>query len=209
MPKFADIKFISIYHIEERKAEAEEYFSSVGVKVEFVKGFNGKVVFECLKLHHRYGTVGCYLSFLSAFNLARRNGYSYVCIMEDDAVFTMPNFREAMDYFMSQLPERWDSLYLGHYPFDENEVPERFSDNLFRLDNHHGHHAVLYTAAGVKKVLECTENVAINEAFDLRVAEMGKDPDKFNSFVCYPVLMNGRSCASEDHVGIFRSTTAF
>ena len=227
--KFNEIKFVSIYHIEERMEDAKRYFDSLEIEVDFIKGFNAKRLFGGnTNLLHRVGTVGCYLSFLSAFNHARRMNYSYACILEDDARFARDSFKEEIDNAASQLPVDWDSLYLGIYPFNGNEkldpvdgtVQESFLEvtterkgKLFYADmyshfGHHGHHATVYSQEGLRKVLAYTENKLINESFDLRVGELTKNREYFKSFIVLPVIADAIS-SEEIAEGLYRSSTAF
>jgi GR25 family glycosyltransferase involved in LPS biosynthesis len=67
----------------------------------------------------------------------------YILVMEDDA--DLRNI-DMVDEIMSQLPKKWDMLYLGANvkPTPEFTNPTRVDHNMFRLWNAYTTHAIIY-----------------------------------------------------------------
>lgn len=194
-----DIPVYLIYHREDRKAESVKHFEKTGVSPSYVKGFDAKKLFGDWPLPHRAGSIGCYLSFLSAFNTAYREGSEYVIIGEDDMYF-VENFEEKFKSLFENLPSDWEAVFLGHYPFEDRK--DIVNEHLIKHFNFHGHHAVLYKREALLKVLEHTE-ILLNDVFDLRVISMQND-GKLNIYVAEPQICKAKS-NQLDH--IFTSTT--
>jgi len=61
------------------------------------------------------------------------NKYDYALILEDDAIFHN-QFKERLDYYVSQLPNDWDMLFIGdgcnlHIPYD---IVSKSNTNIFK-----------------------------------------------------------------------------
>jgi glycosyl transferase family 25 len=61
------------------------------------------------------------------------NKYDYALILEDDAIF-QNHFKERLDYYVRQLPNDWDMLFIGdacnlHIPYD---IVSKSNMNVFK-----------------------------------------------------------------------------
>jgi GR25 family glycosyltransferase involved in LPS biosynthesis len=188
-----------IYHREDRKLASEENFRDTGIEPIYIKGFDAKKLFGNWPLPHRSGTIGCYLSFLSAFNIALRENHEYVIIGEDDMYFA-DNFSENFEKMFNSLPEDWESVFLGHYKFDDNYT--RINESVIKIPHFHGHHAVLYKREVLGKILANIENL-IDDALDLKIIDM-QNHGVLNLYVADPQICKAKSNHTEQ---IFTSTT--
>jgi glycosyl transferase, family 25 len=136
----------------------------------------------------RPGEVGCSLSHRKIYEEAIANGWRRVLVLEDDVVVREEELSR-LGAALSQLPERWDVLYLGYSNFETvttrdrlkqasyvvlsslrlmkwtpREIlrfhPKPFSQNLRRAGLHHCTHAYAFTLEGAEKLLAAQTPVA-------------------------------------------------
>jgi GR25 family glycosyltransferase involved in LPS biosynthesis len=193
------IPIFLIYHQEERLTASLKNFRDSDFKPVYIKGFDGRLLFGKWPMPHKIGTIGCYLSFLSAFNAAKREKPEYVIIGEDDMYF-VENAREKFEKMFTELPSDWEAVFLGKYNF-EDAVVTRINSTIVEVDKFHGHHAVLYKYQTLLKVLEETERY-IDDAFDLRIISM---KEKIRIYAAEPHICEAKSNLVKDNT--FKSTT--
>lgn len=120
--------YINLARRSDRRAHLEEELKRLGWKAER---------FEAVE--HQHGAIGCYLSHLACLKKARHLEYPYVCLLEDDAVFTDPaGLNERIEQFFAQFAwVEWDVLLLGANVMrglrsspSYERVPERGDGNL-------------------------------------------------------------------------------
>lgn len=76
--------------------------------------------------------IGCTLSHLAIYRLAKSNGYKNTLIFEDDCCF-VDNFKDIVHDYIEQLKNiKWDLFYLGG---EINNSCHKVSNNLFRVTN--------------------------------------------------------------------------
>lgn len=104
----------------------------------------------------RKGQIGCALSFCKTFEKALNDNHQQVLIFEDDFEFNMSNeqlFSE-LKSSISELPEQWDSFYLGCTLIDcYGRFPiEKYSKNLFKIKSAHALHSTAFSKNGLLKI---------------------------------------------------------
>ena len=91
-----------------------------------------------------------------------------------------------------QLPSKWDCLYLGASP---KEPQVRYSDNLFRLNNAHVTHAIIWhnrKDGAVDYILEHRNEINKIDDYFAKVIQ-----PRFNCFVIYPMLCTQKQTKSD------------
>lgn len=74
-------------------------------------------LFEKNDYNYRRGMIGCALSHLSLW-VDCSNGTTPYLILEDDVTF-VDNFTIKFDHLLTNLPETWDVVFLGHHVFPD------------------------------------------------------------------------------------------
>lgn len=75
-------------------------------------------LFEKNDYNYRRGMVGCALTHLQLWIQCAKGTETYL-ILEDDVTF-VPDFDIKLDYIMTQLPETWGVVFLGHHVYDKH-----------------------------------------------------------------------------------------
>src|SRR3990167_4312913 len=60
------------------------------------------------------GLIGCFLSHYFILQHALLMGYQQIAIFEDDVLIDA-NFKDKFTEAMTQIPDKWQMLYLGYY----------------------------------------------------------------------------------------------
>lgn len=104
----------------------------------------------------RKGQIGCALSFCKCFEQIKNNNYNTVLIFEDDFEFKYDkdNTFQKLNSSLKELPENWDSLFLGGTIVnDYGFFPiEKYSNNLLKLNSSHCLHATAFSRQGINKI---------------------------------------------------------
>lgn len=110
-------------------------------------------------------------------------------ILEDDVQFLIDP-EDLLERIMEQLPGNWDMLYFGASP---NQPQERFSPNLFRINNAHVTHAIMWhcrKGGAMEYVLNHAQDIEkIDDFFAVEVQP------RFNCYVSSPMI-----CTQYDNV---------
>ena len=134
------------------------------------------------------GWVGCRDSHLKL--LEQNRNEEHVIIFEDDVIFiTDPVF--AIEKCFTELSPDWDCLYFGASP---KQPQERYSEHLFKLNNAHVTHAILWNMQGeaVKQILVDKDQIRKWDDYLATVIQ-----PKFNCFVVYPMVATQRQYQSD------------
>lgn len=129
------------------------------------------------------GRVGCALSHLSIYRLIVKNNFQKVLILEDD-IYIKKSISDKFEKAVSELPDKWDLLYLGHYganseytfkskikyalhhmlsavnlrkydPYEYRRLFQRsYSEHISWAGAHWGTHAYAVTLEGAKKLIK-------------------------------------------------------
>lgn len=106
----------------------------------------------------RKGQIGCALSFSKCFEEIKKNNYKQVLIFEDDFEFKYDknNTFEKLNKALNELPQNWDSLFLGGTVINDYGIfpIQKYSHNLLKLQSAHCLHAVAFSQQGVDKIFK-------------------------------------------------------
>lgn len=119
---------INLKERTDRWEKVQSQFELLGLQVER---------FDAVK--RKRGHDGCILSHMSLWKKLKSKGI--FMIVEDDLKVVVDNPKEILEKAMSQLPDDWDMLYLGA---TLNQKPERYSENLVRIEKAWTTHAIIY-----------------------------------------------------------------
>lgn len=134
------------------------------------------------------GWVGCRKSHLQILQQTPMN--EIVAIYEDDVKFLQP--WSVVFKAMNQLPEGWDTLYLGASP---KEPQKRYSENLFWLKNAHVTHAIIWNKrpnGAVEYMLKYQQDIKKYDDYLAQVIQ-----PLFNCFVCSPIVATQKQFQSD------------
>lgn len=94
------------------------------------------------------GEIGCAVSHVAVWNLAKRNGWANVLVLEEDFKALGPTLTP--EHF-EHLPPDWDTLYLGRSPLrpDRRAIDPR----LVKPGASYNAHAYVLSASGIDKLL--------------------------------------------------------
>jgi len=171
---------INLDHRPERWAHAQEECAKMGIEVER---------FSAVYHEDQRGWVGCTDSHIK---LLTETENKFFLILEDDVEF-LPGADYILQEAISQLPEDWDMLYLGASP---KEPQERYSDNLFKLNNAHVTHAILWNNrkdGALEYIIEHRDDIVKIDDFFATVIQ-----PKFNVYVTYPMVCSQSPKFSSD-----------
>lgn len=161
----------------------------------------------------RKGQIGCALSFAKCFEQIKKNNYKKVLIFEDDFTFKYNKNQtfEKLNLALQELPENWDSLFLGGTLINDYGIfpIQKHSDNLLKLQSAHCLHSVAFSEKGVNKIFEFFKNQndwkmqLINnfEAIDIFFASNYQN--KTNSFITSDLLCYQRVTVSNIENAIY------
>lgn len=93
LSKISDIKHALYINLEtrtDRKTHVEQQLQSIGIIGER---------FNAIKLKN--GAIGCSMSHMKCLEIAKKNNWDHILIVEDDILFTNPElFKEQLDFFL-------------------------------------------------------------------------------------------------------------
>jgi len=103
MELFKHTFFINLEERTDRLENIETHLCMMGIKGERINAVKSK-----------QGNIGCTLSHIRAIETAKQRGYTQVCIMEDDILFTNPElFKKQIKKFSENSEINWDVLLLA------------------------------------------------------------------------------------------------
>jgi glycosyl transferase, family 25 len=122
MELLKNILFINLEHRKDRLLSVTTQLQQMGLKGERLNAIKNK-----------NGAIGCSLSHIKCLQIALKNEWEYVCIIEDDIVFTdKTRFFNSLNDFDNNFKEKWDVLILGG-----NNCPpfNKINENLIKVNN--------------------------------------------------------------------------
>lgn len=126
------------------------------------------------------GEDGCTLSHLAVISSRTISNFPFV-VFEDDCVLLQP--WNVVEKAISQLPDDWDALWLGA---NLRRPLVKYSDNLYRLQDAYGLHAVIYNS---RKMIEyIIENHHTPSGKNLDIFYRNEVLKRFNCFITYPLV---------------------
>lgn len=116
-------------------------------------------VFKATKMND--GKLGLIVTVSDLFRqLLEDTSWEYKFIAEDDMRFIIDNPKVIIEKCLMQLPDEWDMLYLGCNLWQP--LIHKHSQNLIQVSDVYALHSVIYSRAGMKKVLD-----SINEMVNI------------------------------------------
>lgn len=117
---------INLKYAKDRLKNIDKYFSNNNIKYDIFNAIDGKELilydkffskellnkYNLNKLQFYRGSIGCSLSHVSLWNKIYNENNNLCTILEDDVKFDNM-FELKINFFISQLPDDWDVLYLG------------------------------------------------------------------------------------------------
>ena len=95
------------------------------------------------------GEIGCALSHIQVWNLAKESGHETILILEEDFMV----HDELTPYLVDELPSDWDLLYLGRNKLSPGDDTELGLHNIVKPYPSYNTHAYMLSKNGVEKLL--------------------------------------------------------
>jgi len=96
------IFYINLSSRQDRKEHVEKQLLRIGLKAER---------FNAIKLEN--GAIGCSMSHLKCLEIAKKNNWSHVMILEDDVEFTKPQILTSQLNKLLATNDDWDVILIG------------------------------------------------------------------------------------------------
>lgn len=117
--KHARFDYVYVVSLERRTDRQRKFEQNVSAKwpmaigpfPKYFWGVDGLRV-PCIPGYYNGATWGCTQGHLRVVEHALHNGYSRICVFEDDAQL-VPDFNERIHPFLENVPESWGALLLG------------------------------------------------------------------------------------------------
>lgn len=130
------------------------------------------------------GMIGCFLSHFFILQEALINGYKRIAIFEDDVILEN-DFKLKFETAFSQVPEKWELLYLGYYErLGQDGFKIRISENVVIPKDTWGTHGFMVQNEGIKKMWEKLK--VIKTHIDVQISQEIV-PDLY-TYCLYPAL---------------------
>jgi hypothetical protein len=120
------------------------------------------------------GAWGCYMSHMSAVQIAMSGNHKSLLVLEDD-VFFVDDFESEFRELEENLPRDWEMLFVGGQHI---KVPTKVNDYVVRCKDVRGFHAYILRGDGIKKMYaRMTDFVNLSIEHDLRLhSRRGHEP---------------------------------
>lgn len=181
--------YINLKIRENRNKECIDTLKSLGISSP--NRFNAII--------HNNGYIGCVKSHIKCIELAKKRGYPFVCIFEDDIVIR--NIDKCRELINKYIEYDYDVLYLGCDIINNNY--EFITDELIQVKNAECNHAYIIKSHYYDKILK-NYNDGLNNKYDNpdnRSYNMDKylnilqNTDKWYSL--YPILISQKDGYSD------------
>jgi GR25 family glycosyltransferase involved in LPS biosynthesis len=160
---FEKIFCINLNKRSDRWIKSQEEFKKIGI-IDKVERFPAIEMTD--------GRIGCIKSHLEIIKYAKENDLQNVLVFEDDVLIINDDINNIMLNVISQLPEKWDMLYLGA---NLHRELENYSENLVILKNGYSTHAVCYNKNIYDKMIDkfnTLNNIStFNDILDVWISE--------------------------------------
>lgn len=137
------------------------------------------------------GLIGCFLSHYFILQTAIMNGYKRIAVFEDDVIL-VSEFEENFKCGMSQVPDKWQMLYLGYYE-RTGQGKIQVSENITIPKNTWGTHAYMVQNEGIKIMYENLQEIKTH--VDIQI---GRDiVPKMYTYCISPAICNQSGIKSD------------
>lgn len=177
MPLKIDATYvISLPEREDRRIETDKILKECGIDYK---------VYSATKMDN--GAEGIKYSLKNLLECCLEFGMENILVFEDDVsvIFPVGEFKLLIDLCTSQLPSKYDMLYLGVNHFTKFSAV--YGSNLLRVYNGYGLHSVIYSKRGMTKVLNMEDK---GEPIDVQIRNQIQ-PDGL-CFAAFPILCSQR-----------------
>lgn len=160
--------FINLKRRKDRLEHIEKEFKRIKVDAKRFEAVDAsKLKLEGLK-KSRIGAIGAIKSHRELLEKSLKKKYNKICVFEDDVIFC-DDFEERFDYYINNVPDNWDIMYLGcHFHCCATPVPTN-KKHIFKIYESYGCFAmILNNERGLfNKILEVSkgENKPIDDYF--------------------------------------------
>jgi GR25 family glycosyltransferase involved in LPS biosynthesis len=115
MKYFDKVFLINLDRRLDRLEFIKKQLDRVGIEAEKISAVDGNLLNPDPKIGNGWnhkGVAGCALSHRKIIQTAKERGYKSFLVIEDDTVFC-DDFIKKLDFYMNQVPDNWDMIYLG------------------------------------------------------------------------------------------------
>lgn len=137
------------------------------------------------------GIKGLVLTMVELFKICLEKGYKNFLVLEDDALFLVPQPVKFLDICLKQLPEDYLCFHLG---CNLISAPRRVSENILKIDKAYSTHAIIYSLEAAKLILSLLEQ---EELVPYDILLMNKVQIHGKSYCTMPMLATQRESYSD------------
>ena len=131
----------------------------INIENELLKVIPSDKIMRFNAIKHEYGHIGCTMSHIQCLEIAIKNNWNNVLILEDDAVFE--DYSKGLNLLKNLIVNNFDVISLGsmYVKFDENtyRLTEGQTTTAYLVNNHY----FLTLINNFKEGLELLENTKI------------------------------------------------
>jgi len=122
-----NIIIISLERAKERREKIISQLKTLDIEATILDAVDGKTLSEEEKNKYinnpggwrhgekfKPGEIGCIMSTINAINLAKKNKWEYVTIMDDDVILS-EDFKKGFNFIFKIIPSDWQHIFLGGF----------------------------------------------------------------------------------------------
>jgi len=177
---FSEVYVINLAHRTDRRTEMQDHLDKVGMPFTF---------FEATKDDN--GVKGLVETMKRLFRHILDKRQERVIILEDDALFLVP---EPVDFLKQVIPQIPKDFQLFHLGLNLLAPPKRVSENVLKVIDCYSTHAIAYHKRGVEVCLERLEEVPLMP-FDIFIRQ--EILCRGASYCSFPMLATQRESYSD------------
>lgn len=159
---------INLPHRTDRLRIAKQQFQKAGMDMPLIfPAIDARKLKLRGTTEENQGLIGCFLSHYFILQEALLNGYKRIAIFEDDVILNS-DFQENFKCGMSQVPDKWQLLYLGYYE-RTGQAKIQVSENITIPKNTWGTHAYMVQGDGIKILYDNLQTIRTH--IDIQIGE--------------------------------------
>lgn len=178
---FDKIFCINLDSRKDRWDAVQKQFDTHDFSVERIPAIAGSKMNLQFPPEIKEGAVGCSLSQLFAFMLAKQYGTNSFLLFEDDVEFD-PDFMHKFIRYYSEVPDDWDILYLGGQHFHGMNL-NQVSEHIYKCEYTLSAHSVAFKFRVYDRFINSL--IDITKPCDVHYAQSHKE---LNAYVMVPHL---------------------
>lgn len=175
---FKNIYCINLEHRKDRWDKVSEEFKKFGI--ENVNKFNAvdgnKLDYSLMTYNPLLlkGEIGVLFSHIKLIKMAKEQNLENILILEDDVCFT--NELNRLDFYMEQVPENWDLLYLGANHMMSDRLIQ-IKPNIVKLNHSFGLQCVAVKNTIYDRILELS--LKLGKQVDVYYTDIQKESNVY------------------------------